>query len=452
MPAASHNPQRITLEIEGLAHGGEGVARREGLVVFVAGALPGEVVEARVVQQKKAWARAEVVRVVHAAAERVTPACEVAAACGGCGLWHVTPEAELPLKARAALDAVARIGGLSEEARAEVEARMSFVEAPSRDGWRRRATWHLVYDRRAGRHVMGFFARGSHEVIDTPGCRILHPALTAARAVVIEAAEGLARADVFVETARDAEDSPQVVLTWEGLRLAPGQTLAMWQERLEGVVRRHGALVRGCVVRHDGQRHELGDPTIDADAALAIEGDARHLPRHDAGRFRQAHGPMNHALAAQVRAWTPQGARVLELFCGSGNLSAALAGHVTTLHGVEGDPQAVALAEGLARAASWPHMTFARADLFEIEALRALPIGRFDTLLLDPPRAGAREACEALADATSLQHILYVSCEAACLGRDLARLGASGWRIDRLAALDLFPASPHVELLARLTR
>ncbi len=195
----------------------------------------------------------------------------------------------------------------------------------------------------------------------------------------------------------------------------------------------------------------FGDITVDGEEVLARPPvEAAHLP---SANFRQSYRHMNLQLVDEVyRIIDGLEARsVIELFCGNGNFSFALPERVERFVGLEANPAAIESAKGLAKLARLDGYEFRVADLSEgfVEPLDEM-VDHFDLVLLDPPRAGASKVCDELAQYQHLEAIVYVSCDPACLGRDLKTLAQGGWELESLTMFDMFPRTSHIETVAVL--
>ncbi len=428
----THEP--VTLTIERLAHGGEGVAHLEdGRVVFVTGALPGEQVVAHVGALKKTWARASVDEILEPSPLRIDPACPHASKCGGCDLWHLDPSHEATLKAKAAAETIARLSRL------ELPEHVAHA-APEHTGYRVRATFRL---RRVGEKLLvGYIERGGRRVVDIGSCAVLDPTLELAREAL--RAAPVRSAVVFAELAGPGE----VVYSFTEVSGARVEAFEAWLESMC-----EGKLVRGARATVGKLRMRVGRPEVDAALAVPALPSLSPIRTAPAGMFRQANPAVNHALVSHVRASLSTDApfeHLLELFGGAGNLTFAvpdLAKRVTT---IEGEGAASKLAKQIAASHATHVTALARTiDASLVDELVALAP---DALLLDPPRSGARDVCAALGALESLRHITYVSCDPACLGRDLAALGELGWRVRSLELFDMFPRTAHIESVAVLER
>ncbi len=425
---------QVTLDIVRLAHGGEGVGHLDdGRVVFVAGALPGERVRATPTKLKKRWGRARLDDVVEPSPDRVTPACSHAQTCGGCDLWHLAPAREAELKTGAAVEALARL------ARLDLPAHTTH-SAPAHTGYRVRATFRMR--RVGGELLVGYHARGSNRVVDVSSCAVLDPALESARHALRSAP--VRAATVFAETT----GAGRVVVSFSDVEGASPSRLERW---LTGLC--DGAPVLGARAEVGADTILAGDPRVDAAIAVPSLPEGSPITHAPAALFRQANPDVNLTLTARVRAALAEDApydHMLELFGGSGNLTFSvhdLAGRVTS---VEGAGPASELATRIASAHA-PHVT-ALARSIGAEVVDELAASSPDALLLDPPRAGAREICESIGAFEALRRIVYVSCDPASLGRDLGALARAGWRVVSLDLFDMFPRTAHVETVAVLTR
>ncbi|MBT8468676.1 MAG: methyltransferase, partial [Deltaproteobacteria bacterium] len=182
------------------------------------------------------------------------------------------------------------------------------------------------------------------------------------------------------------------------------------------------------------------------DTRVAIQAGTFGLLEGPAGAFSQANDRVNEKLIeAVVRLAEPQGMRVLELHCGIGNFTVGLAEQAKTLVAVERDPLAVdACRRNLKRLGRNARVTVGDAN--------QPPQGRYDVVVLDPPRQGAKTLFEGDALLPGPKRLVYVSCDTATLARDLRLATAKGYRIDRLIGFDMFPQTAHLETLVRLVR
>jgi 23S rRNA (uracil1939-C5)-methyltransferase len=414
-----------SVRIGGIAAGGAGVGRLvDGGVVFVAGAAPGELVQAEVDRSKKP-ARGRVLDVLEPSPDRVEPACPYARACGGCDLMHLAVGAQERAHAAIVHDAVAHaLGGA-----ALPDVRVHPADAPL--SYRTRARLFARAER--GRARVGYRVPGSHGLAEIAACAVLDPVLAP---LVGELPSVLAGAvgEGDVSIARGDGARPVVELAWRG-ELPP----ALWARLDERVS--SGAWA-GALVRLDGAAKpaSFGDPR-----PLLTGPDGAPLWLA-AGAFAQPSEAGAVALARRVAELAaPEGRHVLELFAGSGTLSVALARGAASFTAVEIEAEAAASArENLSARGLVAKVTVADADAFPIPP-------RSEVVVLDPPRTGALGAANAIA-ASRAKTVVYVACDPPTLARDLAVLTAKTFAVTHLETFELFPQTSHVETVARLVR
>ena len=488
----------LDLALDGLAHDGRGIGHlkdparpgERGITVFVAGGLPGQTVRCRVKARKARFLEAELVEVRQPAADAVPPLCPHAAAgtgapgCGGCPLQTMPYASQLEWKTRLARDALVRIGGLDEETLdAAWEATLA---SPALAGFRNRMTF--AFGAGPDGLVLGQRSRGGADVVPTPDCALLPPGGRELLAVAQEAAaqSGLPAWHASERRGRGKTGGRGF---WRFLTLRqgwlPGETEPRWWallltspgnqaeraairamgERLLSVrgLSRMGGFIHEERARDDalasGERRIL---CLDAEGAENPEAAILHLPLAgrsfalDAASFFQVNTGAAELLAQTVRSMAPHGGRgLLDVYCGVGAPGQLIAADYATVLGMESDRRAVALAASNATAAGLKGCRYLTGDagaLLKRVASGAPLSGHakshtflvWDTALLDPPRGGlAPAALDALLHLKP-EHILYVSCNPATLARDAARLSTS-YTLERLAAVDLFPHTPHLE-------
>lgn len=418
-----------------LTHDGQGVADLDGQRVFVADALPGERVEIALRKRRRKVQEADLVRVVDASPDRVTPECEYYGRCGGCALQHLAHPAQVSFKQRVVAEALKRI------ARVEPEEWLPAAIGPPWH-YRRRARLGVKYVAGKGRVLVGFRERAGPYITDMRRCPVLVPpldGLLGELAEVIEAS-GLKERLPQIEAAV-ADDVVALVLRVletpsaadEALFKAFGERHGLdlyWQRGGPGTIAPLGS-VRPL-------RHRL------APFDLTLE----FLPTD----FMQVNAAINAELVAtavRLAAVEPTD-RVLDLYCGLGNFSLPLAQRAAELLGVEGEAGLVARAVRNAAANAIGNARFITADLSASDwGFYREP---WDVVLLDPPRTGA-EAPVAELHRSAPRRIVYVSCHPATLARDAQVLvGQHGYRLRTARVFDMFPHTNHIESLALFER
>lgn len=404
---ADHRPL-LELEVGGPAAGGACVARHAGRVVFVRHALPGELVQAVVTEDRGgSYCRADAVTILRASPDRVPAPCPYAGPgrCGGCDWQHASAAAQRALKAQVIKDQFARVAGI-ELVELEVE------ELPGGLlGWRTRIGYAVDADGRAGLH-----RHRSHAIEAVDRCLLGVPGVGDVRALR-ERWPGFSG----IEAVRGADDE----ITLLGHQPASGRPARG---------RRPPDRVQ-VVAGPQRLRHMVRGRSFEARAA----------------GFWQVHPAAVSALSdAVLDAVRPvAGERVLELYAGAGALTAALAdavGAAGEVLGLESSAGAVADAAGNLADLPWASVQRARVGP---AALQTLPL-RPDIAVLDPPRAGAGAATMAALLGLAPRAVAYVSCDPATLARDVRAACDLGWCLAGLRAFDAFPMTHHVECVAAL--
>lgn len=439
---------RETVRIARLAQGGDGISNlADGRIVFVPRTLPGDEVEIRLIQQKKSFARGQVARILEPSVERVEAECPYfRRGCGGCQFWHTSYENEIVLKSRAATEAIEKISG-------QTMPTAIISPSPNSRGYRNRVTFHLrnrvernENSRSRIAAKLGFFVEGSHDVVDVEHCLIASPVINEVRNQLFPALAWIDDAEIVIETSNS--DSAVVIIR----SLEPIKEVQKARVALTALVQ-NSPVIAGIQLVEEKSRWSTGDVQIDAQRVLAKA--PENSPSLRPGHFRQVNDAVNQMLVERVRsivAATEQ-PHVLELFSGTGNIAFALRDVVASLVGIEGDSYTTRAASEIARGAGLSHFAFAAGDLsqgFGQYVERALD--EFNVVVLDPPREGAPEICRELVERDWKGQIVYVSCDPACLGRDLKILSEGGWELKEIEFFDMFPRTVHIETLAVLTR
>jgi 23S rRNA (uracil1939-C5)-methyltransferase len=423
----------VRLRIERLAPGGAGVARTtDGRVVFVDATAPGDLVEVdRAALLGRRGAVGRPLAIVEAGPDRVTPPCPIATRCGGCDWMHLAGHARAAAYPELLTQLLERTSGGPTHLPTPV------LHRPSADlGYRTRARFSV--ESRGLRPRIGFRAPRSHELVVPDPCVVLDPFLVEAvdhAARLLEGASGQGELSVALGL-RDERRAPVLELRWDG---ALGADVF---GRLDAACGPASGAIAGARVWIAGAHMPLvyGDPR-------PVQTGTDGLPvRLAAGGFAQPSDAGAALLASRVRALADAaGARVVELFAGSGTLSIGLARDARELSTSELDADAVACArENLALRGLDARVAVADAESRPIR-------GKPDVVVLDPPRTGAPASVAAIAQARP-KRVVYVSCEPSTLARDLVPLARAGYELTALELVELFPQTSHVETVAVLER
>ena len=433
-------------EIESLDHEGRGVAHVEGKAIFIEGALPGEQVSYTAFRRKPTFENARADAILKTSSQRVAPRCPHFGICGGCSMQHLDPLAQAAAKQRVLEDAFRHI------ARIKPESILPPIVGPSW-GYRRRARLTVRKVEKKGGVLVGFHEKRSSYVAVMDSCAVLPAPISALLPKLRELVGVLSIPDRLPQIEVSAGDTPTALV----FRILEPLTGAD-EQKLRDFADTH------CVHIY----LQTGGPdtaTIfhPADALWPVY----RLPDFDITvRFRptdftQVNHDLNRVLvrrALGLLAVRP-GEHVADMFCGLGNFTLPLARMGAKVVGVEGSAPLLARAKenavlnGLAE-----RITYHVANLFEVTPEKLSGWGRFDKMLIDPPREGAIELVKSLGDpdtpgATAPARIVYVSCNPSTLARDAAVLvNEKGYRPVGAGIANMFPHTSHVESIALFER
>jgi 23S rRNA (uracil1939-C5)-methyltransferase len=383
----------LEVTIERILPGGAGLAHTDGQTLLVALAAPGDRVRVRVERVQGRVAFASIAEIISPSPVRVEPPCPYFGRCGGCDFQQLNYEAQLEAKVGIIRDCLHRI------AQIEFTPEIPMTASPNAWHYRSRAQWQ--YDSQQMR--LGYFERASHRVCDVAECPVLVPELQS----TLESLRGQMKDERLAQGATEF----QAVAGDDGTSLAPP------------------------VPEH---------PT--REVSRAIFG---HRYRFSAAGFFQ----INHALLAPLvdaAMSEASGDTAVDLYCGAGLFTLPLAERFTRVYGIEANATAIHYARRNLQTASLDNAIFETAHVSEWLMENSGRLAPVDFVLLDPPRAGAEDGAINGILALRPQHISYVSCDPATLARDLKALTGSGYRLDTLAAFDMFPQTHHVETVAHL--
>ncbi|HSN16732.1 MAG TPA: 23S rRNA (uracil(1939)-C(5))-methyltransferase RlmD [Gammaproteobacteria bacterium] len=415
------------VEITGLSHEGRGIARLAGKTMFVEDALPGESVRFRLLKRRREYDEAQVTEVLLASPQRVEPRCGHFGICGGCALQHLAPEAQVAAKQQTLLDNLERIGGLKPRT----------VAAPLLGpvwGYRRRARLS-AYREPGGKVLVGFTERHRHRVTDVWHCHVLDPRVGGLIDKLSELLSSFSIPDKIpqVEVAAGDDDVVLVIRV-----MAPSSDTD--RKQLQSFGERHGIRI---VLQGEGDSPELTYRLPESDVTISFQ----------PADFIQVNGEMNRRLVKlALDALDPKPDEdVLDLFSGLGNFTLPLARRARSVTGVEGEVGLVARARQNATRNGIANADFELANLFDAKQHGTWAKRQYARILLDPPRAGAREVVAQFPHFDA-HRIVYVSCHPATLARDAKMLVEQGWTLARAGILDMFPHTTHVESMAVFER
>lgn len=443
----------IQAEIEGMTAEGSGVARHEGMAVFVPHSAPGDIAELTVIKVTSSYAVGKINRLITSGSGRRKPDCPSFPKCGGCAFRHLDYEEECRIKRGRVNDAMKRIGGFDREAE-------EFISAEHPDRYRNKA--QIPFGRDGGQAVFGFYAERSHRIVPFSDCR-LQPEIFGAIAQ--------ATANFLNDTPNDIYDEQTGKGRFRHLYIRRG--FATGEIMVCAVVNANGLAAEDEFIR----RIRAVSPEI---KSIVINSNREKTNVILGGKCRTAWGsdkirdvlcgvtfeisPLSFYqvnreqaerlyLKAAEYAGLDGNQVVLDLYCGTGTVGLTMAAKAKRLYGVEIVEDAVRDAVRNAEINGIQNAEFICADVAEgaksLVRQRDLSV---DVAIIDPPRKGCSKEALSTINWIGPGKLVYISCDPATLARDAAVLARSGWVLERFAAVDMFPRTANVETVAMFTR
>lgn len=425
-------------EISALDYEGRGVAKVGGKTVFIKGALPSERVGFRIVRQKKQFDEAETVAIFKVSDERTVPQCRYFERCGGCSLQHISPAAQVAFKQRMMEEQLERIG----------KVRPQQILPPIYGHvwhYRDRARFSVSLDKLC-RLKLGFQAKKTNDVVDISSCMLLpkpvSDKLPAIRGLLQDLAEegSVAR---FAEFYRGSEITVLNIAFKSKLRQNEENRIRQWFD---------SELSDGWQVwlQIEGGVSQPFYPKTDKTLKYTLPEFGIEMPFRP-GDFTQINTDTNRLMVSRVVKMLDirQGERIADLFCGLGNFSLPMAKSGADVVGIEGAENLVRRAQQNARLNGCDRQTdFIAANLFDCTEKTVASWGRFDKMLIDPPRSGAYEVVKSLHTPYLPQKIVYVSCNPSTLARDAGVLVEKGYMLSQAGIMNMFAQTSHTESVA----
>lgn len=429
-----------TAVISGVTHDGRGIADTAGKKVFVAGALEGETVTYQRRKFRRNFDEAELLEVHEASSDRIEAKCEAFGRCGGCSLQHITPGHQRDIKAQTLRDNLERIGRVTPNA---------WLEPMTGPVWnyRRRARLAVKDVHGKGRTLVGFRERYAPFIADMQRCEVLAKPVDG---MLGELSEMIGRLSIKARL-------PQIEVA------VADNDIALVFRVLDPPTAADNALFERFGETH-GLRVYLQTGGLDTVTLLypdaASESLYYSLPEFDIRvdfepvDFVQVNSDINqrmvHFAAEQLGAGPDD--RVLDLYCGIGNFSLALARQAGVVLGVEGEASLTQRAAMNAGRNGLQNVSFRVADLSKIDGTESWVKEGWDRMLLDPARSGAAEVVGRM-HLFGPERIVYVSCHPGTLARDAGILvHEQGYRLESAGIIDMFPHTAHVESIAVFTK
>ncbi len=441
----------IELYIESFTSEGSGIGHFDGMAVFVGGAAAGDTVKAHIIKVKKSYAVGKAVKIIKGSADRILPDCEAFPSCGGCSFRHISYDAELKMKKQRVEDAFSRL------AKIEVKAE-EIIGADSSDEYRNKAEYPVSFD--GERLKIGFYAARSHRIIDCANCRLQPPVFAeivniirtwiAENGISIYDAEkhkGLIRHIYLRQGAVTKEIMACLVIN--------GNTLPKTDRLLEKLLTVPD--IKSVVININRDKTNV----ILGDVSKTVWGEDYIYDILCGVKIRlspTSFYQVNHAQAEKLYSKAAEFAglqsdeTVLDMYCGAGTIGLSMAKRAKKIIGVEIIPEAVEDAKFNAELngvnnAEYYNMDAAKASLMLKEKGVSAQV-----VILDPPRKGCDADLIKTVSGMSPERVVYVSCDPSTLARDCAVFKEYGYGVKRLAAVDMFPRTTHVETVVLMSR
>lgn len=393
------NQTHNQIQIESLTHDGRGVARIEGKTTFVANTVPGDIVSLRIIKQQDKFDEAQLIEIETPSKDRTTPFCPVYNQCGGCQLQHITIDAQRHWKSENFINRLTRA----------VNAKKCKIAEPlfGKDtDYRRRVRFGLSISKQDKIARLGFRAKATNELVDIEQCPVLTPNINKAL----------------------KQNRPDFL-----------QQASRAHKEISFVEADNGVFITNS---------SLDEPT-NLEPKYTLNGLDIHFP---ADGFVQVNSEQNQQMVNQAINWLEleDKHKVLDLFCGVGNFTLPIAQNVKRVVGVEGLIELTQTAEYNAKTNQIKNAEFYKADLFaECHKSPWFREQKYHRVLLDPGRQGAFEISKIL-HLVKAEIIVYVSCNAATLIRDIKELEKQGYQLQKAGLIDMFPHTVHTEVMVQL--
>lgn len=424
----------VTTIIESLTHEGRGVSHIDGKTVFIHGVLAGEEVRFRYTHSHRRYDEGKPVEILKPSPHRVEPKCRHFGLCGGCSLQHLDPAEQIKNKQQVLLDNLQRIGKVMP---GEI---LPPLTGPVW-GYRRRARLGVKYVHKKEKVLVGFREKGSGLLAELESCEVLHPPVGHSLRQLADLIRSLSCYEKIPQIEVAVDDNHTALVFRHLVELTVDD-----KARLTGYARQHDLYL---YLQPAGPDSII--PLWPADPKLIYR-----LDEYDAdvafepGDFVQVNSEINHKMIrlALDMLDLQKTDRILELFCGVGNFSFALARQAAHVTAVEGEKALVDRARANAVMNRIDNVEFHVADLFDVDPLTPWLKRDYTKVLLDPARTGADGILPQLAK-LKVPRMVYVSCNPATLARDAGILcNEFGYKLKKAGVMDMFPHTAHVESIA----
>ncbi len=411
--------------ITGITHKGEGVARLDGKVAFIPFALPGEIVDIKITEERKSFSRGVIENLIEKSPDRVEPLCRHYYSCGGCSYQHVNYARELELKRQVLLDAFKRIGGLDVPVHPVIG-----MDEPWR--YRNKVTWHIGMTA-GGQKSLGYYEAGSRQVIPIEECQLIPDKIQSISSLLADNVSAITGDEGASLIIRQSSYDKKTML------------LFLDCQADKSLVKRLNGMVDSLFLYSGSQmKHIFGPPKL-------LEKAGNIIFKLSPGSFFQVNPFQSEILLSKVKEYLNlQGyEKVLDAYCGAGSIALNIADKALKVTGIESFPAAVEDARDNAGLNNIRNCEFIAGQCENV--LRSGKY-KYDAAIVDPPRAGLKAQVIDAIVKTRPQRVVYVSCNPATLARDLKLFAESAYKVKEVQPLDMFPQTAHVECVVLITR
>ncbi|VAW68497.1 23S rRNA (uracil(1939)-C(5))-methyltransferase [hydrothermal vent metagenome] len=429
----------VEVSIESLSPEGRGVAHIEGKVVFIDYALPGETVEFKYTRVSKKFDEGRAVKILKASSDRVEPVCAHFGVCGGCSLQHQSHQAQMSSKQASLMQQFQHL------AQTQPATILPPLPGPT-ENYRQKARLGVKYVHKKGKVLVGFREKGNAFLADLLKCPVLHESV----------GNRLTELSDLIMSMQARESIPQIEVS------VSDETTALVFRHLEAISESDKTALTQFAQQHELQimLQSGGPDTVSAlwpqnppplSYTLKEQGIKIEFQPND---FIQVNSEMNQAMVSTALQMLELSAddKVLDLFCGLGNFTLAMAKQCAEVSGVEGGQSMVIKARENAENNGIKNASFFAADLSSDISNEPWLKQSYDKVLLDPPRSGAMEMLKYIGKLDA-RRIVYVSCNPATLARDTHTLVHEyGYTLQEAGVMDMFPHTAHVESIALFTK
>ncbi|RTE65680.1 23S rRNA (uracil(1939)-C(5))-methyltransferase RlmD [Amphritea opalescens] len=423
--------EAVEFKIESLSHDGRGIGRYQGKTAFIANALPGEQVSARLTEEKAKFYLGHTDAILTPSSHRIEPACPHYQQCGGCDLQHLDNAEQLKLKQSLVVEQLERIGHTKPT---------KIVEPLTASDWHYRRSARIGINQLSdGEPIIGFRRRGSHLLTQLDSCVVLDKRVS----------------DIFSRTRDALRDSGDIKYITQ-LDIDLGDEGGYLSLRLKKPLNDQHLAIFTTLASHYGlslQQQIIGTDPDNSEVAPVSYSLNQLTLQFRPGDFIQVNAEINQQMVSKACQLLDLKAddKILDLFCGLGNFSLPAAQAGASVTGIEGSISMVEQAEQNARLNQLDNSRFFCGNL--ADDLTGLQWFResYNKVILDPPRSGAASLIPQICNQRP-ELILYISCNPGALARDSELLATEGYQLQQFLVMDMFPQTHHIESMALFVR